>query len=221
MSQPKREKVKIKRRAAGLVITPPSPRPVKADDPSRMLFKDAIASAKSSSIEENRTNTKVKSIGSLEKETAPLAVVKEIETLQVFREIKESKGASRRSEESAQHIENDQESTGVFDDYFGQWRPYLPQAQVCVLEALFNMSHALEMNECLTSMPKLAAAAGISERQTYNVVKELEKNGFLERSETFNTPTKKGTIFRLFLTRQKATDLANRRYHFSDSKIPT
>lgn len=85
-----------------------------------------------------------------------------------------------------------------------------------ILEALYNMTHAVGADRCLTSMPKLAAAAGVSERQTYNVVKELEKHGFIERPETFNTPTKKGTIFRLNLTRQTTPMGANRRYHYGD-----
>jgi DNA-binding Lrp family transcriptional regulator len=77
------------------------------------------------------------------------------------------------------------------------------------------MTHATGVAECLTSMPKLAAAAGVSERQTYNVVKELERNGFIERPETFNTPTKKGTVFRLLLSR-RTTPSPERRYHFGD-----
>ena len=104
---------------------------------------------------------------------------------------------------------------GVFDAHFGQWRPFLSEAQMCVLEALYNMTHAKGVSECLTSMPKLAAAAGVSERQTYNVVKELERTGFIERPETFNTPTKKGTVFRLLLSR-RTTPGPERRYHFGD-----
>ena len=82
--------------------------------------------------------------------------------------------------------------------------------------SLSHMTHALGTDRCLTSMPKLASAAGVSERQTYNVVKELEKHGFIERPETFNTPTKKGTIFRLNLTRQVSPTGTNRRYHYGD-----
>ena len=48
MAREKRAKTKIKRRSAGLVITPPAPRPVASDHPARLLFKDAIESAKAS-----------------------------------------------------------------------------------------------------------------------------------------------------------------------------
>jgi DNA-binding MarR family transcriptional regulator len=106
-------------------------------------------------------------------------------------------------------------AAGAFEAHFGQWRPFLSEAQMYVLEALYNMTHAKGVSECLTSMPKLAAAAGVSERQTYNVVKELERNGFIERPETFNTPTKKGTVFRLLLSR-RTTPGPERRYYFGD-----
>jgi hypothetical protein len=62
-------------------------------------------------------------------------------------------------------------------------------------------------------MPKLAAAAGLKERQCYNVVAQLELLGFIERPEIFNTPTKKGTVFRLFLSPQTPAVEPNRRYH--------
>ena len=74
------------------------------------------------------------------------------------------------------------------------------------------MSHALGQDECFTSMPKLAAAAGIKERQCYNVVAQLELLGFIERPDIYNTPTKKGTVFRLYLSPQNPSG-GSRRYH--------
>lgn len=82
-----------------------------------------------------------------------------------------------------------------------------------VCRALFEMTYELGRTECFTSMPKLAAAAGLKERQCYNVVTQLEQLGFIERPEIFNTPTKKGTIFRLHLSPQPLTAAAHRRYH--------
>jgi DNA-binding Lrp family transcriptional regulator len=75
------------------------------------------------------------------------------------------------------------------------------------------MTHGEGEAECFTSMPKLAALAGLKERQCYNVVAQLEQLGFIERPEIFNTPTKKGTVFRLFLSPQASPSGAKRRYH--------
>ena len=100
-----------------------------------------------------------------------------------------------------------------FGDFSKRWSAILRSGQMSVCRALFELSYAVGQTECFTSMPKLAAAAGLKERQCYNVVAQLEQLGFIERPEIFNTPTKKGTIFRLFLSQQQSAAEPNRRYH--------
>jgi hypothetical protein len=100
-----------------------------------------------------------------------------------------------------------------FGSFSKRWAPILRSGQMSVCRVLFEMTHEVGETECFTSMPKLAAAAGLKERQCYNVVAQLELLGFIERPEIFNTPTKKGTIFRLFLSPQVPSAGANRRYH--------
>jgi|ERR1051326_974241 hypothetical protein len=231
MTNEKRPKSKIKRRPPGLVITPPAPRPVGEDHPARLLFREAIESARESAAHEQVSTEVSEAVESAPPEEAILLSPSQTqaEPLQIFKELREAAAeepAASASEESAPvpdeakaRKEDSEEplspAPGTFDLHFGQWRPFLSEAQMCVLEALYNMTHARGVAECLTSMPKLAVAAGVSERQTYNVVKELERNGFIERPETFNTPTKKGTIFRLLLSR-RTTPVPERRYHFGD-----
>lgn len=100
-----------------------------------------------------------------------------------------------------------------FGDFSRRWAPILRSGQMSVCRALFDLTYGVGQADCFTSMPKLAAAAGLKERQCYNVVAQLELLGFIERPEIFNTPTKKGTVFRLFLTPQPPTSGLNRRYH--------
>ena len=100
-----------------------------------------------------------------------------------------------------------------FGDFSRRWSPILRSGQMSVCRALFDLTYSAGRTECFTSMPKLAAAAGLKERQCYNVVAQLELLGFIERPEIFNTPTKKRTVFRLFLTPQTPTTGLNRRYH--------
>lgn len=100
-----------------------------------------------------------------------------------------------------------------FGDFSRRWAPILRSGQMSVCRALFDLTYGIGQAECFTSMPKLAAAAGLKERQCYNVVAQLELLGFIERPEIFNTPSKKGTVFRLFLTPQTPTSGLNRRYH--------
>jgi DNA-binding MarR family transcriptional regulator len=232
MSNDKRPKPKIKRRPPGLVITPPAPRPVGEDHPARLLFREAIESSKETAAELGAADVReVVEPSALEDEAAPAPLSQtQAESLQIFRELREAAaapdemaGAAVRETATVTEVppwaevreEISSPAAGAFEAHFGQWRPFLSEAQICVLEALYNMTHAKGVSECLTSMPKLAAAAGVSERQTYNVVKELERNGFIERPETFNTPTKKGTVFRLLLSR-RTTPGPERRYYFGD-----
>lgn len=228
MAREKRAKTKIKRRSPGLVITPPAPRPVASDHPARLLFKDAIESAKASSetdLAENKSASEAETAepvvaAATAPKTPSVAVASRVEPLQIFKELKSQPDTTRQEtpQQPASKVETEhrREHSDAFEGIFGQWRPFLSEAQMYILEALYNMTHAVGTDRCLTSMPKLASAAGVSERQTYNVVKELERHGFIERPETFNTPTKKGTIFRLNLTRQTTPSGANRRYHYGD-----
>jgi hypothetical protein len=103
-----------------------------------------------------------------------------------------------------------------FERYFGEWKPFLTYGQISVLEALFDMTHAQEQAECFTSNAKIARAAGISARQTSAILKDLEHFGFIARLETFNTRTKKGTVFHLYLTRQPTPASVKRVYHLED-----
>lgn len=224
MAREKRAKTKIKRRSAGLVITPPVPRPVASDHPARLLFKDAIESAKASSdhsLTKNEAQAQSRdrdgSASVAETEVKSTPEVTRAEPLQIFKELKDQKEVQREENFSSPVIvERPRERSTAFEEHFGQWRPFLTEGQMCVLEALYNMTHAKGTDSCMSSMPKLATASGVSERQTYNVVKELERHGFIERPETFNTPTKKGTIFRLHLTRRSLKDVPDRQYHYED-----
>ena len=100
-----------------------------------------------------------------------------------------------------------------FGEFSRRWSPILRSGQMSVCRVLFDMTYGAGLAECFTSMPKLAEAAGLKERQCYNVVAQLELLGFIERPEIFNTPTKKGTVFRLFLSPQTPPAGSNRRYH--------
>lgn len=232
MTNDKRPKPKIKRRPPGLVITPPVPRPVGEDHPARLLFREAIESTRGPVVEEPSADVEAAVEPSTPaEETATTSLPQaQAEPLQIFKELREASVVEEWPDTEAEETPHAPEEViprdeireefpspdaGAFDAHFRQWRPFLSEAQMCVLEALYNMTHAKGVDECLTSMPKLSAAAGISERQTYNVVKDLEKNGFIERPVTYNTPTKKGTVFRLHLSR-RTTPGPERQYHFGD-----
>jgi hypothetical protein len=101
----------------------------------------------------------------------------------------------------------------TFAEFSRRWSPILRSGQMGVCRALFELTYEAGLTECFTSMPRLAEAAGLKERQCYNVVGQLELLGFIERPEIFNTPTQKGTIFRLNIEPRPPSDRAERRYH--------
>jgi hypothetical protein len=101
----------------------------------------------------------------------------------------------------------------TFAEFSRRWSPILRSGQMGVCRALFEMTYGAGLTECFTSMPRLAEAAGLKERQCYNVVGQLELLGFIERPEIFNTPTQKGTVFRLNIEPRPPADRAERRYH--------
>jgi len=109
-------------------------------------------------------------------------------------------------------LKADTGNASLFGDFSKRWSPILRSGQMSVCRVLFEMTHAIGQTECFTSMPKLATAAGLKERQCYNVVAQLELLGFIERPDIYNTPTKKGTVFRLYLSPLGPTD-NSRRYH--------
>jgi hypothetical protein len=101
----------------------------------------------------------------------------------------------------------------TFAEFSRRWSPILRSGQMGVCRALFEMTYEQGREECFTSMPKLAEAAGLKERQCYNVVGQLELLGFIERPDIFNTPTQKGTVFRLYMEPRPPASRSERRYH--------
>jgi len=106
-----------------------------------------------------------------------------------------------------------QTSPHTFAEFSRRWSPILRSGQMGVCRALFEMTYEQGQTECFTSMPKLAEAAGIKERQCYNVVGQLELLGFIERPDVFNTPSQKGTVFRLHMEPRPPSARSERRYH--------
>lgn len=107
----------------------------------------------------------------------------------------------------------------AFEKFYQRWALLLKAGQMSVCRVLFETTYALGQSECFTSMPKLAAAAGMKERQCYNVVGQLEQLGFIDRPEIYNTPLKKGTVFRLHLSPQSNFSEGDRRYHIGGEDI--
>src|SRR5947209_2085456 len=100
MTNEKRPKPKIKRRPPGLVITPPAPRPVGDDHPARLLFREAIESAKEIPAGEATAPNVTEAVGSAPQadEAVPTSLPQQqAEPLQIFKELREAASAEEET----------------------------------------------------------------------------------------------------------------------------
>jgi len=106
--------------------------------------------------------------------------------------------------------------TRPFSEFSTRWTSFMRPAQLAVCRAIWEMTYAIGQSECFSSMTRLAAAANLSERQCYRSVDQLERRGFVERIETFNTAKTKGTIFILHAQPIQSHLKRKRIYHIGE-----
>ena len=200
MAEPKIKPAKREAGKSKFRLPERAPRPVE-ENPLRELLKEAKAqeAALEPEAPQLRRDTPVKKIAGVppsKREATDTPAMSDA-------------GVSAISKEAA----TVEPSTINFAEFSRRWSPILRSGQMGVCRALFEMTYEVGQTECFTSMPKLAEAAGLKERQCYNVVGQLELLGFIERPDVFNTSTQKGTIFRLHLEPRPPASRAERRYH--------
>jgi hypothetical protein len=93
-------------------------------------------------------------------------------------------------------------SDSSFQAFVERWKPGLHRGQLKMCEVLFNKTYAVGRTDCETSFSVLMRESGLSRRQSFQVISELEKMGFVERLTTPKHSTRKGTgsHIRLHLT---------------------
>lgn len=200
MAEPKIKPAKREAGKSKFRLPERAPRPVE-ENPLRELLKEAKAqeAALEPEAPQLRRDTPVKKIAGVSPSKREA-----IETPAM-----QDAGVSAVAKEAA----SPEPSTTNFAEFSRRWSPILRSGQMGVCRALFEMTYEVGQTECFTSMPRLAEAAGLKERQCYNVVGQLELLGFIERPEVFNTSTQKGTIFRLHLEPRPPASRGERRYH--------
>lgn len=75
-----------------------------------------------------------------------------------------------------------QEGTPAFQSFVDRWRPALRKGQLKICEVLFEKTYALGRTDCETSYSELARLTGLTTRQCFNVMSQLEALKFIERS---------------------------------------
>lgn len=97
-----------------------------------------------------------------------------------------------------------------------RWKAVLRRAELSVLKALYEMIYAQGLTELLTSPAQISVRAGIDKRHCQRVIAKFEMLGLIEKGETFNTKTKKGTVYHLHLVPHFSPSSTPRVFHFED-----
>jgi hypothetical protein len=113
-----------------------------------------------------------------------------------------TKESSRRSVSVKRKISQPSMSDPSFQAFVDRWKHGLRRGQLKMCEVLFNKTYAVGLTECETSFSVLMREAGLSRRQSFQIISELEKMGFVERLATLKHSTRKGTgsLIRFHLT---------------------
>jgi hypothetical protein len=201
MAEPKIRPAKREAGKSKFRLPERTPRPVE-ENPLRELLKEAKAqeAARESAVSRPQQNTPARRITGVQSPSKS-------ESLDTPAILNAGVSVANRNESGVEP------SATSFAEFSRRWSPILRSGQMGVCRALFEMTYEVGKTECFTSMPKLAEAAGLKERQCYNVVGQLELLGFIERPEVFNTSTQKGTIFKLHVEPRPPASRVERRYH--------
>jgi hypothetical protein len=200
MAEPKIKPAKREAGKSKFRLPERAPRPVE-ENPLRELLKEAKAQEEALEPKASKpSSTPAKKIAGVRRSSAEKAI---------YTPAMLSAGVFPAETEASL----EQTPIGSFAEFSKRWSPILRSGQMGVCRALFEMTYKIGQAECFTSMPKLAEAAGLKERQCYNVIGQLELLGFIERPHIFNTPNQKGTIFRLYMEPRPPAARSERHYH--------
>jgi hypothetical protein len=159
------------KRSRGLVITPPAPRPIEADDPARRIFREAREQQEAASLSPATQSGHAKLVS------------------QALPEARHDSQASPATQTRLQEPVSDllaslpnvagylKLSNQIVDKLLPLLEPY---EQIIYLQ-LFRLSHGNGKSFCLISMPKLARRTRISERSAWRAVAELTRKGLVRR----------------------------------------
>lgn len=90
----------------------------------------------------------------------------------------------------------------AFQSFIERWKHALRKGQLKMCEVLFQKTYALGRNDCETSYSELANLTGLTMRQCFNIMGQLEALKFVERSALGGGGNRKGQgsriIFYLF-----------------------
>lgn len=110
-------------------------------------------------------------------------------------------------------------ATELYSEFEVRWKFVFRKGELRVLKALYNMTHGAGIKEIFTSPAQIAVVADVDKRHCQRVIRKLESMGMVEKGETYNTKTKKGTMYRLHLSQKAVNSTTSRITHLYDEEM--
>lgn len=107
--------------------------------------------------------------------------------------ITNTKKISSRPVTSKKKVSPPPSPDSLFQSFIDRWKHGLHRGQLKMCEVLYNKTHAVGNTDCETSFSVLMRESGLSRRQAFLVISQLEQMGFVERIPTSKHSTRKGT----------------------------
>lgn len=110
-----------------------------------------------------------------------------------------------------------------FEEFISRWGFVLRSGgrvgKLRICEVLYENTYGAGRETFFTSYEKLARLAGLEKKQCAINVKQLESLGFIERLNIYNTATKQGTEFKLYLEQLPPNARRAPRHHYYDEDL--
>ena len=111
----------------------------------------------------------------------------------------------------------------TLDEFVARWGFVLRSGgrvgKLRICAVLYENTYGAGRDTFFTSYEKLARLAGLEKKQCAINVKQLERLGFIERLNIYNTATKQGTEFRLHLEQLPPSARRPPRHHYYDEDL--
>lgn len=209
-----KKKEKIVKRPAGLVINPPSPRPVEGDHPILKWINentpatseananlatqvDLTTLANLATQDKLATQVNMTTVAKVEEPPQPLATVAILtDEAKMTTDVKMTSVAKMTTVVKVAEVKGELRlSNSIVDNLF----PLLDPTAAMLYLRLYRLSHGYRKDTCTVGLEKLASALNSGERTIQRAIERLEKMGLIEKQGAKFGGSLKGNIFKVNL----------------------
>jgi hypothetical protein len=132
--------------------------------------------------------------------------------------------AAREADEAGKSASAAPAAAMTFDEFVARWGFVLRSGgragKLRICQVIYENTFGAGQELFFTSYEKLARLTGLEKKQCAINVKQLESLGFIERLNIYNTSTRQGTEFKLYLEQRPPGARRVPRHHYYDEDLP-